>query len=55
MHAITVERFAHADESVWQLSCTQCGVVATHVETEELASFLGGLHLGGPETNEAPR
>jgi hypothetical protein len=48
MHTTTMERYVVAEESVWQVRCEHCGVVANNVETEELASFLVGLHRAGP-------
>jgi hypothetical protein len=50
MHTTTLEHYVLADETVWQVRCVQCGIVANRVETEELANFLVGLHQGGQPT-----
>jgi hypothetical protein len=46
-HITTTERHVHADEGHWQVRCEHCGIAADHFETEEVTTFLAGLHHAG--------
>jgi hypothetical protein len=46
MHDTTFKRYIDSDRDVWQIRCTECGLVAEGIGSEELAGFLAGLHRG---------